>query len=119
MVIPFEQDLRNDLAPSNNPCDTTKNCLSEPNVSIAVSGDVSDSDSLSVDGKVVSTRRRRIVRMVFDFVIPNVSGGASLKHTNEVNVLDGLPRKRKAVSQKGKDGDLIMKEAGVQLCQEP
>ena len=122
-IFPLGQNMRSDLAPPFTPNDTIKNCLSESNNSLAVSGDVSsdvsDSGSLSKGGKVVSTRRRRVVRMVSDFVISNVSSGAPIKRTNEANVLEGLPRKRIAVSRQEKEGDLLMAEAGVQLRQEP
>ena len=115
--------MRSDLVSPFTPNDTIKNCLFESNNSLAVSGDVSgdvsDSGSLSKGGKVVSTRRRRVVRTVSDFVISNVSGGALVKRTNEANVLEGLPRKRIAVSRQEKDGDLLMAKAGVQLRQEP
>nr|POE59891.1 hypothetical protein CFP56_39460 [Quercus suber] len=106
VVIPFRQDIRSDSTPSTNPCDTKINCFSIPNTSIAVSSDVSDSGSLSVGGKVVLTRRRRIVRIVSGFVISNDSGRTSVKRISEVNALDGLPRKRRAVSRKEK-GDFI------------
>ena len=56
MVVPFEQDMRSDLAHTTTPCDTQINFLSVPNPSIVVFGDVSDSGSLSVGGKVVPTR---------------------------------------------------------------
>ena len=69
VVIPFGQDMRSDLAHSFTPCDTNLNCFSTPNNSLVVSGDVSDSGSLlrgrGGGGKVVSTRQRRIMRMVF------------------------------------------------------
>ena len=111
--------MRSDLASPFTPNDTIKNCLSKSKNSLAVSGDVSDSGSLLRGGKVVSTRRRRVVRTVSDFIISNVSGGAPVKCTNEANVLEGLPRKRIAVSRQEKDGNLLMAEAGVQLRQEP
>ncbi|KAL0009846.1 hypothetical protein SO802_004954 [Lithocarpus litseifolius] len=43
---------------------------------IVVSGDVSDSGSLSGGDKVSGTRRRRVVRTVSDFVISNESGNS-------------------------------------------
>ena len=47
---------------------------------------------------MVSTRWRRVVRTVSDFVISNASSGAPVKRTNEANALEGLPRKRRMVS---------------------
>nr|POE59890.1 hypothetical protein CFP56_39459 [Quercus suber] len=90
VVLPFRQDMRSDSTPSTNPCDTKINCFSIPNTSIAVSSGVSDSGSLSVGGKVVLTRRRRIVRIFSGFVISNDSGGTSVKRISEVNALDGI-----------------------------
>ena len=46
MIIPIRQDMRSDLAPSFTPCDTNLNCLSTPNNSLVVFGDVFDSGSL-------------------------------------------------------------------------
>ena len=111
--------MRSDLASPLTPNDTNKNCISESNNSLAVSSNVSDSGFLSRGGKVVFTRRRRVVRTVFDFVILNTSSGAPVKRTNEANALEGLPRKRRTISQQEKDGDLLMAEAGFQLHQEP
>lgn len=68
---------------------------------------------------MVATRRRRVVRMIFDFVISNEFGGASIKRPSEASAPEGLPRKRRVVSRKEKDGDLLMAEAGVQHRQEP
>ena len=68
---------------------------------------------------MIATRWRRIVRTVFDFVISNESGGASIKRPSETNIHEGLPRKRIVVSRKEKDGDVLMAEVGVQLLQEP
>ena len=114
-----EQNLRSDVVPPVTLSDTNLNCFSTTNNSLVVSGDVSDSGSFSGGGKVVSTRRRRVVRTVSNFVISNEFGGATVKCTIEANALNRLPRKRRAVSREEKDGDLLMAEAGVQLCQEP
>ena len=113
VVIPFRQDMKSDLAPYTNPRETKINCLSVPNTSIVVFGDVSDSVSLSVGGKVVPTRRKRIVKMAFNFVISTDFGEVSVKQTSEANALNGLPRKRRVVSRKDKGGNLLMAEAGV------
>ena len=119
VVIPFRQNMRSDLALSFTPCDTNIYCPSIPNNSLVVSCDVSDLGSFSGGGKVVSTRRRRVVRTVSNFVISNEFGGATVKCTSEANALNGLPRKRRAVSREEKDGDLLMAEASVQLRQKP
>ena len=119
MILPLGQNMRSDLASPLTPNDTNKNCISESNNSLEVSANLSDSGSLSKGGKVVSTRRRRVVRTVFDFVISNASSGAPVKRTNEANALEGLPRKRRMVSRQEKDGDLLMTKTGVQLRQEP
>ena len=96
--IPHGQDLRSDVAPSFTPCDTNLNCFSVTNNSLVVSGDVSDSGSLLGGGKVVATRRRRVVRTVSDFVISNESGGTSVKRLSKENTLEELPMKRRLVS---------------------
>ena len=75
MVVPFGQDMRSDLAPTTTSYDTQINFLSVPNPSIVVFGDVSDSGSLSMSGKVVPTRQKRIVRMASDSFISTDSGG--------------------------------------------
>ena len=90
------------MAPTTTPCDTQINFLSVPNPSIVVFGDVFDSGSLLVGGKVAPTRQNRIVRMASDSVIFTDSGGV-----------------RRAVSQKDNGGDFSMAEAGVELRQEP
>nr|POF13448.1 hypothetical protein CFP56_22963 [Quercus suber] len=115
IVIPLGQKLRSDLVPYVTPCDTNENCPYISNNSLAASSDVSDSGSLPGSGKVVSTKRRRVVRTVSDFVISNSAGGAPIKRTSEGNALEGLPRKRRVVSRQEKNGDLLMGEAGVQL----
>ena len=102
IVVSFGQDMRSDLAPTTTPCDTQINFLSVPNPSIVVFGDVFDSGSLLVGGKVAPTRQNRIVRMASDSVIFTDSGGV-----------------RRAVSQKDNGGDFSMAEAGVELRQEP
>ena len=94
--------MRSDLAPTTTPYDTQINFLSVPNPSIVVFGDVSDSGSLLVSGKVVPTRQKRIVRMASDFVISTDSGGV-----------------RRAVSRKDNYCDLSMAGTGVELRQEP
>nr|POF19133.1 hypothetical protein CFP56_65024 [Quercus suber] len=104
MNIPHDQDVRSDVAPSLTLCVTNLNCFSATNNSLVVSEDVSDLGSLSEGGKVVATRRRRVVRTVSDFAISNESGGASVKHPSEENTLEELPRKRRVVSRKQKDG---------------
>nr|POF22639.1 hypothetical protein CFP56_28369 [Quercus suber] len=76
VVVPFGQDLRSDLAPTTNLCDTQINCLSVPNPPIVFSSDVSDSGSLSVGGKVVPARQKWIVRVASDSVISIATGGA-------------------------------------------
>ena len=119
MIFSLGQNMRSDLASPLTPNDTNKSCISVSNNSLAVSSNVSDSSFLSRGGKVVFTRRRRVMRTVFDFVILNTSSGAPVKRTNEANALEGLPRKRRTVSRQEKDGDLLMAEAGVQLHQEP
>ncbi|KAK7828814.1 hypothetical protein CFP56_029930 [Quercus suber] len=80
MNIPHDQDVRSDVAPSLTLCVTNLNCFSATNNSLVVSEDVSDLGSLSEGGKVVATRRRRVVRTVSDFAISNESGGASVSH---------------------------------------
>ena len=80
---PHEQNLRSDLTPSFTLGDTNLNCFSATNNSLVVSGDVSDLGSLSEGGKVVITRRRRVVRTVSDFIISNESGGTSEKCLSE------------------------------------
>ena len=87
------------MASPLTPNDINKNCISESNDYLAVSGNVSNSGSLSRGGKVVSTRQRRVVRTVSDFVILNASSEAPVKRTNKANALDGLPRKRRMVSR--------------------
>ena len=111
--------MRSDLAFPLIPNDSNKNCFSDSNNSLEVSANLSDSGSLLKGDKVVSTRWRRVVRTVSDFVISNASSGAHVKRTNEANALEGLPRKRRMVSRQEKDGDLQMAETGVQLRQEP
>ena len=93
MVVPFGHDMRSDLAPTTTPV---------PNPSIVVFGDVSDSSSLSMSGKMVPTRQKRIVRMASDSFISTDSGGV-----------------RRAVSPKDKCCDLSMAGTGVELRQEP
>ena len=93
VVVPFGHDMRSDLAPTTTPV---------PNPSIVVFGDVSDSGSLSVSGKVVPTRQKRIVRMASDSVISTDSGGV-----------------QRAVSRKENCCDLSMAGTGVELRQEP
>ena len=90
--------MRSDLAFPLIPNDSNKNCFSDSNNSLEVSANLSDSGSLSNSDKVVSTRWRRVVRTVSDFVISNASSGAHVKRTNEANALEGLPRKRRMVS---------------------
>ena len=67
------------MAPTTKPSDTQINCLSVPNPSLIFSGDVSDSGSLCVGGKVVPARRKRLVRVDFDYVISTDTGRASVK----------------------------------------
>ena len=86
------------MAPTTKPSDTQINCLSVPNPSLIFSGDVSDSGSLRVGGKVVPARRKRLVRVDSDYVISNNTSGAPVKRTSEANALDGLPRKPRAIS---------------------
>ena len=119
MILPLGQNMRSDLASPLTPNDTNKNCISESNNSLEIFANLSNSGSLSKGGKVVSTRRRRVVRTVSDFIISNASSRALVKRTNEANALEGLPRKRRMVSRQEKDGDLLMAETGVQLRQEP
>ena len=119
MHNPDEQNLRSDVVPPVTLSDTNLNCFSTTNNSLVVSGDISDSGSLSRGSKMVSTRRRIVVRIVSDFIVSNESGGTSVKNPSEEITLEELPRKRRMVSQKQKDGDLLMAEAGVQPCQEP
>ena len=102
MVVPFGQDMRSDLAPTTTPCDTQINFLFVPNPSIVIFDDVSDLGSLSMGGKVVLTRQKRIVRMASNSVISTNSGGVW-----------------RAVSQKDNGGDLSMPKVGVELHQEP
>ena len=68
---------------------------------------------------MVATRRRRVVRTVSDFVISNESGGTSVKHPSKENTFEELPRKRRVVSRKQNDGDLLVAEASVQPRQKP
>ena len=96
--IPQGQDLRSDVAPSFTPCDTNLNCFSATNNSLVVFGDVFYSGSLLGGGKVVASRRRRVVRTVSDFVISNESGGTSIKRLSKENTLEELPMKRRVVS---------------------
>nr|POF07997.1 putative ribonuclease h protein [Quercus suber] len=107
VYIPHDQDVRSDVAPSLTLCVTNLNCFSTTNNSLVVSEDVSDSGSFSGGGKVVATRRRRVVRTVSDFVISNESGGTSVKRSSEENTLEELPRKRRVVSRKQKDGRVL------------
>ena len=72
-----EQNLRSDVVLPVTLSDTNLNCFSTTNNSLVVSGDVSDSGSLSGGSKMVTTRRRRVVRTISDFIISNESGGTS------------------------------------------
>ena len=93
--------------------DTNLNCFSATNNSLVVSGDVSDSGSFSGGSKMVTTRCRRVVRTISDFIISNEFGGTSGKPSSEEITLEELSRKRRVVSRKQKDGDLTMAEIGV------
>ena len=114
-----EKNLRSDVVPPVTLSDTNLNCFSTTNNSLVVSGDVSDSGSLSGGSKMVTTRCRRVVRTISDFIISNEFGGTSGKPSSEEITLEELSRKRRVVSRKQKDGDLTMAEAGVQPRQEP